>query len=69
MLDLCVLGLDPNGRALKDIFLFPRDFSVAVFASASSIQLRIMLFGGRYFGLKGTKLNVAIGVIAGLDFL
>ncbi|EEP75797.1 conserved hypothetical protein [Uncinocarpus reesii 1704] len=25
--------------------------------------------GGRYFGLRGTKLNIAIGVIAGLDFL
>ncbi|PGH15291.1 hypothetical protein AJ79_02456 [Helicocarpus griseus UAMH5409] len=25
--------------------------------------------GGRYFGLRGTRLNVAIGVIAGLDFL
>lgn len=23
----------------------------------------------RYFGLRGTKLNIAIGVIAGLDFL
>lgn len=28
-----------------------------------------MMFGQRFFGLKGTKLNVAIGVIAGLDFL
>ena len=28
------------------------------------------MFGGlRYFGLKGTKLNIAIGVLAGLDFL
>lgn len=28
------------------------------------------MFGkGRYFGLVGTKLNVAIGVLAGLDFL
>lgn len=28
------------------------------------------MFGSnRYFGLKGTKLNVAIGVLAGLDFL
>ena len=25
--------------------------------------------GGRFYGLVGTKLNVAIGVIAGLDFL
>lgn len=24
---------------------------------------------GRYLGLKGTRLNVAIGIIAGLDFL
>lgn len=28
------------------------------------------MFGkGRYFGLKGTRLNVAIGILAGLDFL
>ncbi|KAJ9643437.1 hypothetical protein H2199_004116 [Coniosporium tulheliwenetii] len=27
------------------------------------------MFGGRYFGLEGTKLNIAIGVIAGIDFL
>ena len=27
------------------------------------------LFGKRYLGLSGTKLNVAIGVIAGIDFL
>lgn len=28
------------------------------------------MFGGkRYFGLKGTRLNIAIGVIAGMDFL
>lgn len=28
------------------------------------------MFGkSRYFGLKGTRLNVAIGVLAGLDFL
>ena len=28
------------------------------------------MFGkGRYFGFVGTKLNVAIGVLAGLDFL
>lgn len=25
--------------------------------------------GKRYYGLTGTKLNVAVGVIAGLDFL
>ncbi|EGD99308.1 sugar transporter STL1 [Trichophyton tonsurans CBS 112818] len=25
--------------------------------------------GSRYFGLRGTKLNIAIGIIAGLDFL
>lgn len=25
--------------------------------------------GSRYFGLKGTKLNIAIGILAGLDFL
>ena len=25
--------------------------------------------GKRYFGLKGTQLNVAIGILAGLDFL
>lgn len=31
----------------------------------------MQLFKGRsrYLGLRGTKLNVAIGVIAGLDFL
>ena len=28
-----------------------------------------MLFGKRYFGLQGVKLQVAIGVLAGLDFL
>ncbi|KAM5467916.1 hypothetical protein MauCBS54593_005198 [Microsporum audouinii] len=28
-----------------------------------------MGLGSRYFGLRGTKLNIAIGVIAGLDFL
>lgn len=27
------------------------------------------LFGQRYLGLRGTKLNIAIGVIAGIDFL
>ncbi|KAF2089284.1 sugar transporter STL1 [Saccharata proteae CBS 121410] len=27
------------------------------------------MFGSRYYGLKGTHLNIAIGVIAGLDFL
>lgn len=28
------------------------------------------MFGGKkYYGLVGTKLNVAVGVIAGLDFL
>ncbi|TKA45403.1 hypothetical protein B0A49_12910, partial [Cryomyces minteri] len=27
------------------------------------------MFGNRYFGLKGVKLNIAIGTIAGLDFL
>lgn len=28
------------------------------------------MFGNsRYFGLRGTKLNVAVGVLAGLDFL
>lgn len=28
------------------------------------------MFGkDRYFGLKGTRLNVAIGILAGLDFL
>ncbi len=27
------------------------------------------LFGKRYLGLKGTQLNIAIGVIAGIDFL
>ncbi|KAF4535523.1 putative sugar transporter stl1 protein [Lasiodiplodia theobromae] len=28
-----------------------------------------MVSGSRFFGLRGTKLNVAVGVIAGLDFL
>ena len=28
-----------------------------------------MLFGKRYFGLHGVRLQVAIGVLAGLDFL
>ena len=28
-----------------------------------------MIGKSRYLGLKGTKLNVAIGMIAGLDFL
>lgn len=27
------------------------------------------MFGSRFYGLKGTRLNIAIGVIAGLDFL
>lgn len=27
------------------------------------------MFGKRYFGLRGTRLNVAVGVLAGLDFL
>lgn len=28
------------------------------------------MFGNsRYFGLKGTRLNVAVGALAGLDFL
>jgi hypothetical protein len=27
------------------------------------------MVGKRYYGLTGTKLNVAVGVIAGLDFL
>lgn len=27
------------------------------------------MFGKKYYGLTGFKLNVAIGVIAGLDFL
>jgi hypothetical protein len=27
------------------------------------------LFNHRYLGLRGTKLNVAIGIIAGMDFL
>lgn len=27
------------------------------------------LFGSKYLGLRGTKLNVAIGIIAGTDFL
>ncbi|KAF2170290.1 hypothetical protein M409DRAFT_64606 [Zasmidium cellare ATCC 36951] len=27
------------------------------------------MFGQRFYGLRGTKLNVAIGIIAGLDFL
>jgi hypothetical protein len=29
----------------------------------------IMLGKGRYFGLKGQPLNLAVGVIAGIDFL
>jgi hypothetical protein len=28
-----------------------------------------MFGGGRYFGLRGQRLNLAVGVIAGLDFL
>ena len=33
-------------------------------------QIFIMkLFGKRYLGLTGTRLNIAIGIIAGLDFL
>jgi hypothetical protein len=27
------------------------------------------LFGKRYLGLSGTRLNIAIGIIAGIDFL
>lgn len=27
------------------------------------------MVGKRYYGLTGTKLNIAVGVIAGLDFL
>jgi hypothetical protein len=28
------------------------------------------MFGkGRYFGLRGSKLNYAVGIIAGIDFL
>lgn len=27
------------------------------------------MVGKKYYGLTGTKLNVAVGVIAGLDFL
>ncbi len=27
------------------------------------------IFGKRYLGFRGTKLNIAIGVIAGIDFL
>lgn len=27
------------------------------------------MFGKKYYGLKGLSLNVAVGVIAGLDFL
>jgi hypothetical protein len=32
--------------------------------------MQISCFGKqRYLGLRGTKLNVAIGIIAGMDFL
>lgn len=27
------------------------------------------MFGNRFFGLRGTKLQIAVGVLAGLDFL
>jgi hypothetical protein len=27
------------------------------------------MFGSRYFGLKGAKLNYAVSIIAGFDFL
>lgn len=29
----------------------------------------IVMFGTRYFGLRGTPLNVGVGILAGLDFL
>ena len=29
----------------------------------------IIMFGTRYFGLRGTPLNVGVGILAGLDFL
>lgn len=28
-----------------------------------------MLFGRRYFGLQGTRLQIAVGALAGLDFM
>jgi hypothetical protein len=27
------------------------------------------MFGKKYYGLTGTNLNIAVGIIAGLDFL
>jgi hypothetical protein len=41
-------------------------FPVPLISESCVPQVFIM---GRFFGLRGTKLNVAIGVIAGLDFL
>jgi hypothetical protein len=50
----------------RGLVLRVKKFSVTLISDSCSPKSVTM---GRFFGLRGTKLNVAIGVIAGLDFL
>lgn len=47
----------------------PLDILLQCAVGERTPRLGNMFGNSRYFGLKGTKLNVAVGVLAGLDFL
>lgn len=46
------------------------DFLGVTFLSIRKVDLKsVIMFGTRYLGLRGSKLNMAVGIIAGMDFL
>jgi len=48
---------------------FNKDYKTLFIEREDLIYIYIMFGGGRYFGLRGKRLNYAIGLIAGVDFL
>lgn len=47
----------------------PRETKKGSESACSHNYTRLTMFGKRYYGLKGMQLNIAVGLIAGLDFL
>lgn len=43
-------------------------YTFLVHASSSSLLLSIDMKNSKFYGLRGTKLNIAIAVVAGTDF-
>lgn len=62
-----------TSRSLGRLLLFP--FPSLLHSSTTSLHTltalseSVKMLGSKFYGLRGTKLNLAIGLIAGMDFL